>query len=75
MVRYVDDHMRSRVSGMRLAISFSFSSMAVWALGPVVKAAGFQTLLLGLAVVSLVTLAVVSLLPGEPSRSAAAAAA
>ena len=67
MVRYVDDHMRSRVSGMRLAISFSFSSMAVWALGPVVKAAGFQTLLLGLAVVSL--------LPGEPSRSAAAAAA
>src|SRR3989304_5016041 len=41
IARYVDDSIRSRVSGMRLAVSFSVSSMAVWALGPAVKAGGF----------------------------------
>ncbi len=41
IVRYVDDRIRSRVSGMRLAVSFGVSSAAVWLLGPVVKAAGF----------------------------------
>ncbi|MFN9980511.1 MAG: MFS transporter, partial [bacterium] len=30
IVRYVDDRMRSRVSGMRLAVSFGVSSTAVW---------------------------------------------
>src|SRR5690625_7947274 len=35
IVRYVDDSMRSRVAGMRLAVSFSVSSVAVWLLGPV----------------------------------------
>ena len=29
IVRYVDDAMRSRVSGMRLAVSFGASSLAV----------------------------------------------
>ena len=41
IVRYVDDRMRSRVSGMRLTVSFGVSSAAVWLLGPVVKANGF----------------------------------
>ena len=49
IVRYVDDRMRSRVSGMRLTVSFGVSSLAVWLLGPVVKAAGFRTLLLAMA--------------------------
>ena len=38
VVRYIDDRMRSRVTGVRLAISFGVSSAAVWALGPFVKA-------------------------------------
>ena len=46
IVRFVDDQMRSRVSGIRLAISFGVSSLAVWLLGPIVKAAGFDSLLL-----------------------------
>lgn len=65
IVRYVDDRMRSRVAGMRLTVSVGISSIAVWALGPVVKAAGFGTLLMGLAVLSLVTAGIVSLLPQE----------
>ena len=46
IVRYVDDRMRSRVAGMRLAVSFGISSLAVWLLGPMVKGVGFDTLLL-----------------------------
>jgi hypothetical protein len=42
IVRYVDDAIRSRVSGMRLAVSFGISSLAVYSLGPAVKAAGFD---------------------------------
>ncbi len=63
IVRYVDDSMRSRVSGMRLAVAFGVSSLAVWALGPLVKAAGFRWLLLLMAGVALVTFGVVMLLP------------
>jgi hypothetical protein len=37
IVRYVDDRLRSRVAGMRLTV-LGFSSLAVWLLGPVVKA-------------------------------------
>ena len=66
IVRFVDDHMRSRVSGVRLAVSFGVSSAAVWALGPVVKAAGFTTLLLAIAAVAACSVAFASLLPGEP---------
>ena len=40
IVRFVDDRMRSRVAGMRLAVSFGASSLAVWLLGPLVKGAG-----------------------------------
>jgi predicted MFS family arabinose efflux permease len=66
IVRYVDDRIRSRVSGMRLAVSFGVSSAAVWLLGPVVKAAGFGALLLLMAGISLVTLLAIALLP--PAR-------
>ena len=65
IVRYVDDRLRSRVAGMRLTVSLAFSSLAVWALGPVVKAAGFDTLLLVMAGIALCTAAVVAWLPGE----------
>jgi hypothetical protein len=34
IVRYVDDRMRSRVSGMRLAVSFGVSSQRCGSLGP-----------------------------------------
>jgi MFS family permease len=72
IVRYVDDRMRSRVSGMRLAVSFSVSAAAVWLLGPVVKAAGFATLLWAMAGISIVTLLVVTLLPAGTRRGDAA---
>ena len=62
IVRYVDDRMRSRVSGMRLTMSLGVSSLAVWLLGPVVKAAGFGALLLAMAA-SLSHLVAVLLLP------------
>jgi MFS family permease len=65
IVRYVDDRMRSRVAGLRLTLSLGFSSLAVWALGPVVKASGFATLLLAMAGISLCTAAAVLALPGE----------
>jgi len=63
IVRYVDDRMRSRVSGMRLAVSFSVSSAAVWMLGPVVKASGFSTLLFLMSGIALVTLLAIAWLP------------
>ena len=63
IVRYVDDRMRSRVSGMRLFVAFGVSSLAVWLLGPLVKASGFRTLLLLMAAIAFVTFCVVMLLP------------
>ena len=71
IVRFVDDRMRSRVAGMRLAISAGASSLAVWALGPAVKAAGFETLLLVMAGIAACTAFVVLWLPRE-TRGAAA---
>lgn len=65
IVRYVDDSMRSRVSGMRLAVSLGASSLAVWLLGPMVKQAGFTFLLATMAAISAVTLVVVAGLPAE----------
>src|SRR5262245_60894777 len=70
IVQYVDDRMRSRVSGMRLAVSFGVSSLAVYLLGPVVKTAGFTVLLLVLAGTSARTAFLVSLLPGEAATEA-----
>jgi MFS family permease len=70
IVRYVDDRMRSRVSGMRLTVAFGVSSLAVWALGPVVKVAGFGALLIAMAVIAIATCAAVALLPARASRRA-----
>ena len=70
IVRYVDDAIRSRVTGMRLAVSFGISSLAVYSLGPAVKAAGFTTLLLAMAAIACCTAAFVLMLPGEPAATA-----
>jgi MFS family permease len=74
IVQYVDDRMRSRVAGMRLAVSFGVSALAVYLLGPTVKAAGFTSLLLIMAAISATTTLFVSLLPGRIPAPAAAAA-
>jgi MFS family permease len=65
IVQYVDDRMRSRVAGIRLAVSFGVSSLAVYLLGPMVKAAGFGTLLSVMAAISACTTLFVALLPGR----------
>jgi MFS family permease len=67
IVRYVDDRMRSRVAGMRLAVSFGISSLAVYLLGPVVKGMGFGALFMTMALISACTAAMVTLLPNEDS--------
>lgn len=68
IVRFVDDRMRSRVAGLRLAVSLAISSAAVWALGPAVKVAGFATLFAVMAGVALCTAAMLTLLPAEPAK-------
>ena len=65
LVRYVDDRVRSRVAGFRLAISLGFSALAVWLLGPFVKTAGFDSLFMFMALISVGTLLFVMLLPSE----------
>jgi MFS family permease len=65
IARYVDDRIRSRVAGARLTLSIGISSLAVWLLGPLVKASSFGALFLGMAAVAACTLAVVTLLPVE----------
>jgi MFS family permease len=65
IVQYVDDRMRSRVAGMRLTVSFGVSSLAVYVLGPTVKAAGFGTLLTVMAGIAAFTTLCVALLPGR----------
>src|SRR5207237_970910 len=71
IVGYVDDRMRSRVSGMRLTVAFGVSSLAVWLLGPIVKAAGFATLLLAMACIAALTLLAIMWLPSHARTSAA----
>ncbi len=71
IVRYVDDRMRSRVAGLRLTVAFGVSSLAVWLLGPIVKAAGFATLLLSMAGIAALTLVAITWLPSH-ARTAAA---
>ena len=75
IVRYVDDRIRSRVTGMRLGVSFCVSSVAVWSLGPAVKASGFQTLLVVMAGIAACTAVLVALMPTEQSAAKAAQAA
>jgi MFS family permease len=72
IVRYVDDRLRSRVTGMRLAIGFGVSSLVTASIGPSVKAAGFPTLLMTLAGVALCTVIAISFLPSERQNAVAA---
>jgi MFS family permease len=65
IVRYVDDRLRSRVTGMRLAIGFGVSSLVVAGIGPSVKAAGFPSMLMVLAGVAACTMIAISFLPNE----------
>ena len=67
IVRYVDDRLRSRVAGMRLTVAFGFSSLAVWMLGPLVKAIGFSNALWIMAGIAAIKAAIVLLLPEEPA--------
>ena len=71
IARDVDDRIRSRVAGARLTLSLGISSLAVWLLGPVVKAAGFDTLFVAMALIAACSVAVVLALPSEPARAAA----
>jgi len=72
IVRYIDDRMRSRVTGMRLAIGFGVSSLVVALIGPSVKAAGFPTLLMALGGVAACTTLAISFLPSERQTAMAA---
>ena len=72
IVQYVDDRMRSRVAGVRLTVSFGVSSLAVYVLGPTVKAAGFGTLLMVMAGIAAFTTLCVALLPGRLTTAARA---
>ena len=65
IVRYVDDRLRSRVSGMRLTVSFGISSLAVWLLGPLVKGMGFENLLWLMALIAASKAVMVVFLPDE----------
>jgi hypothetical protein len=51
---------------MRLTVALGFSSAAVWALGPIVKAIGFSSSLWILAGIAAIKAAIVLLLPEEP---------
>ena len=65
IARFVDDSMRSRVAGLRLAVSFGILSVAVWALGPFVKVGGFSTLLFVMAAIATLTAVAVFFLPAH----------
>jgi predicted MFS family arabinose efflux permease len=71
VVRYVDDRMRSRVTGMRIAIAFGVSGIAVYLLGPIVKAAGFEALMISMALIACFTTFTVLWLPSERRIQAA----
>jgi MFS family permease len=75
IVRYVDDRIRSRVAGARLTVSIGISSLAVWLLGPAVKAAGFTTLLWAMTAIAACSVLVIAWLPGDRAAAAAAASA
>ena len=68
VVRFVDDRMRSRVTGTRFFIAFGVSSAVVGLLGPTVKAAGFTTMLYVMAAVAVCTTLCASMLPDDPQR-------
>jgi hypothetical protein len=72
IVKYIDDRMRSRVTGARLAIGFGVSSFVVALMGPTVKAAGFPTMLMALAVVAFCSFLAISMLPADHEMGKAA---
>jgi MFS family permease len=72
IVKYIDDRLRSRVTGMRLAIGFGVSSLVTAGIGPSVKEAGFPTLLMLLAGVACFTMIAIAFLPSERQRAMAA---
>jgi len=72
IVKYIDDRLRSRVTGMRLAIGFGVSSLVTAGIGPSVKEAGFPTLLMVLAGVASLTMIAIAFLPNERQRAMAA---
>lgn len=72
VVRYIDDTMRSRVSGTRIAISFGISSLAVYSLGPFVKASGFTQLMVAASCVAAVGALIVLFLPNEAQMKSTA---
>jgi MFS family permease len=72
IVKYIDDRLRSRVTGMRLAIGFGVSSLVTAGIGPSVKEAGFPTLLMLLAGVASLTMIAIAFLPNERQRAMAA---
>jgi MFS family permease len=72
IVKYIDDRLRSRVTGMRLAIGFGVSSLVTAGIGPSVKEAGFPTLLMLLAGVACFTMIAIAFLPNERQRAMAA---
>jgi MFS family permease len=65
IVKYIDDRMRSRVTGARLAIGFGVSSVVVALIGPMVKEAGFPVMLMVLAGCAFLGFCAISLLPSE----------
>jgi MFS family permease len=69
IARFVDDSMRSRVAGLRLGVSFGISSLAVWALGPFVKASGFATLIFVMAIISSFAVLAVCFLPNTEPKA------
>jgi MFS family permease len=70
IARFVDDSMRSRVAGLRLAVSFGISSFAVWTLGPFVKASGFAMLITIMAIIAAISTVAVMFLPNhDPVRA------
>jgi MFS family permease len=71
VVRYVDDAYRSRVAGIRLAVSFGVASLAVYSLGPAVKSAGFDSLLFAMALIACCSAFIVAWLPDEPASTPA----
>ena len=70
IVRYVDDRLRSRVAGMRLAVSAGISSLAVWLLGPFVKGMGFDALFWLMAIIATAKAVVLIWLPREEAAAA-----
>jgi MFS family permease len=71
IVKYIDDRLRSRVTGARFAIGFGVSSIVVALIGPTVKVAGFPVLLMVLAGVAFCGFLAISQLPGERDMSRA----